>query len=151
MSVAVKWNPAHSIFVLDDAISQMLEWTADLLRLREPESGSAWVPAADMYETPEAIVVELELTGVDRNSLEILFQEEYLFLRGERPLTPQMQAAKIHRVERQYGHFQRVFQIPQPVDSHRISATYEQGVLKISLLKCKVSVSDKVNVVINFE
>ena len=148
MSVAIRWDPAHNIFALEDVINQMLEWTSDLVRLRETEVTTAWVPAADMYETHDVIIVELELTGVDRNSLEILFQDEYLFLRGERPLPPQMRSAKIHRIERLYGHFQRVFQMPQPVDVQHISAAYEQGMLKIILSKFKQSGADKVNVAI---
>jgi HSP20 family protein len=151
MSVAIRWNPAHNIFALDDVINQMLEWPSDLIRIRETEISSAWVPAADVYETNDTIIIELELTGVDKSSLEILFQDEYLFLQGKRPLPPQMQSAKIHRIERLYGHFQRVFQIPQPVDVQHVSASYQQGVLKIMLAKFNQFVSGKVNVSILFE
>ena len=135
MSVAIKWNSTDNIFTFDDMLNQMFECTSDVLLNRETESGGAWAPAADMYETPAAMVVEVELTGIDKNSLEILFQADCLLLRGERPLSPAMQAAKIHRVERLYGRFQRIFRIPQPIEAQQISAVYEQGMLTITLLK----------------
>lgn len=145
MSVVIRWNPTDSIFTLDEIINQMLEWTPDI-EVKKIEMGSAWVPAADMYETDDAIIIHIELAGIDKDSLEILFQDESLFLQGNRPLSAQMQSAKIHRIERMYGYFRRVFRIPQPVDAHHVSASYEQGVLKITLLKSKPSVTDRVNI-----
>lgn len=146
MPVVIRWNPVQNIFTLDDVISQMLEWTSDLMRIQKTEKSSAWVPAADMYETDEAVIIHMELAGIDRNSLEILFQDEFLFLRGERPFSSQMRSAKIHRIERMYGHFQRVFQISQPIDAQHVSASYEQGVLKIVLMKLKHSVTERVKI-----
>ena len=147
MSVVIKWNPANSDFVLDEVISQMLDWTADVISAaKRTERSSAWVPAADMYETEESIIIHIELAGIDKDSVEILFQDEHLFLRGNRPLSDQMQSAKIHRIECMYGYFRRVFQIPLPVDSSHASAAYEQGVLKITLPKLKISAPDGVNI-----
>lgn len=148
MSVVIRWNPTNSIFTLDEIINQMLEWTADVdHEAKKTELGSAWVPAADMYETDDAIIIHIELAGIEKDSLEILFQDDSLFLRGNRPLSTQMQSSKIHRIERMYGSFRRIFRIPQPVDAHHVSASYEQGVLKITLRKLKPSASDdRVNI-----
>ncbi len=147
MSVVISWNPTNSIFTLDEIINQMLEWTSDgSHETNKIEIGSAWIPAADMYETDDAIIIHIELAGIDKDSLEIVFHDESLFLRGNRPLSHQMQSAKIHRIERMYGCFRRVFRIPQSVDPHRISASYEQGVLKITLQKLDVPVFDSVNI-----
>jgi HSP20 family protein len=147
MPTVIRWNSVTNIFALDEVISQMLEWTSDVIQeLKKTEKVAAWVPAADMYETDDAVIIQIELAGIDKDSLEILFQDEHLFLRGNRPFSPQMQSAKIHRIERMYGYFQRVFRIPQPVDSPHISASYDQGVLKITLSKLKPSGADQVNV-----
>ncbi len=147
MSIVIRWNSANDIFALnDDKMNQILEWTTDLLHVRKMEKSSAWIPAADVYGTDDAIIIELELTGIDKNSLDIVFQDGYLFLQGNRPFNPQMQSAKIHRIERMYGQFQRVFQIPHPVDAHHVSASYEQGVLRIILPKLAESVSDQVSI-----
>jgi HSP20 family protein len=152
MSIVMRWNPVHTIFELNDMISQRLEWTAEMLPdERKLEKGSAWVPAADMYETDAAIIIQMELAGIEKDSLEILFQEEYLFLRGNRPLNSRMRSAKIHRLECLYGKFQRVFRIPHPVEARKISTIYEQGVLKIVLPKVNTASFDRVNIPISKE
>ncbi len=150
MSIVIRWDPAHTIFELHDRIGQMLAWTTDMLPdERKPEKGSAWVPTADMYETDAAIIIQMELAGIEKDSLEILFQEEHLVLRGNRPLNSRMQSAKIHRLECLYGQFQRMFRIPHPVDARKISAVYEQGVLKIVLPKVETASGDRVNIPIS--
>jgi HSP20 family protein len=150
MAIVIRWNPATDIFTLDDIMSHILEWTVDSLHARKREKSSAWTPTADMYETEKAIIIDIELAGIDKNSLEILFQDDYLFLRGNRPFSHQMQSAKIHRIERMYGHFQRVFQIPRPVDSQHISASYIQGVLKIILPNVNKPVPDQVSIPVTY-
>jgi HSP20 family protein len=152
MPIVMRWNPAHTIFELNDMLSQMLEWTVDMFHdERKLEKVSAWVPSADMYETDEAIIIQLELAGIEKDSLEILFQEEHLVLRGNRPLNSRMQSAKIHRLECLYGQFQRVFRIPHPVEAQKISTIYEQGVLKIVLPKVNTASFDQVNIPISKE
>lgn len=147
MSVVINWNPTNSIFTLDEILNQMLEWTSESgHEANKIEIGSAWVPAADMYETDEAIIIHIELAGIDKDSLEIVCQDDSLFLRGNRPLSHQMQSAKIHRIERMYGCFRRVFRIPQPVDSQHISVFYEQGVLKITLPRTNTPIVDNVKI-----
>ncbi len=150
MPVVIKWNPARKIFVLDETINQILEQVSDVLHKRKTEASSAWVPIADMYETEEAIVIHTELAGIDKEALEILFQEGYLLIRGKRPFSADMQSAKIHRIERMYGLFQRAFWIPVPVEAHIISASYERGVLKIILPKLTCQEEERVKIPITF-
>ncbi len=115
------------------------------------ETSSAWVPVADMYETDEAVIIDLELAEINKDSLEILYQESYLLVRGERPFSPEMRSAKIHRIERMYGFFQRRFWIPASVDAHTISASYDRGVLRILLLKLRRPETARVKVPITFK
>lgn len=151
MPVVIKWNSASDIFVLDDSLNQALVWSPDMVHAKKSDLNSAWMPAADIYETEETIIIVVELAGIDRDSLEIVFQEGYLLLRGKRPFYPHIQPAKIHRIERAYGCFQRVFGIPKPVDPKQVSASYEQGMLKIALTKRSQPVAETVNIPVNFE
>jgi HSP20 family protein len=148
MPVVIKWNPANNIFSLEDAISQMLDQVSEHMAGRKTEKSSAWVPVADMYETDANIIIDIELAEIDKNSLEILYEEGYLLVRGERPFSSEMQSGRIHRIERMYGAFQRAFWIPTSVDSRMISATYDRGVLRIMLTKVK---TDHVKVPITFK
>jgi HSP20 family protein len=151
MPVVIKWNSANDIFVLDDMLHQTFTWTPEVFQHKKPELSSAWTPTADVYETDETIVVLVELAGINRDSLEIVFQDGYLLLRGNRPFLPHVQPAKIYRIERTYGCFQRAFAIPKPVDPHQISASYEQGIVKIVLRKQPQTTADKVTIPITFE
>jgi len=151
MPVVIKWNSANDIFVLDDTLNQTLGWTADAFHGTRSELSSAWTPAADVYETEDAIVVHVELAGIQRDSLEIIFQEGNLLVRGNRPFHAHIQPAKIYRIERTYGCFQRVFVIPKPVAPHEVSASYEHGVVKIVLPKQQQTVSEKVTIPVTFE
>ena len=151
MPVVIKWNSVDDIFVLDDSLNQTLVWSPEMIHVKKSDLNSAWMPAADIYETQEAIILLVELAGVDRDSLEIVFQEGYLLLRGKRPFYPHIQPAKIHRIEQAYGYFQRVFGIPKPVDTQQVSASYEQGMLKIVLTKHTQAIAENVNIPVNFE
>ncbi len=151
MPVVIKWNSANDIFVLDDTLNHSLGWTATAFQGNRSELSSAWTPAADVYETDDAIVVHVELAGIQRDSLEIVFQDGYLLVRGNRPFHSHIQPAKIYRIERTYGCFQRVFTIPKPVDPHKVSGSYEHGVVKIVLPKQPQTVAEKVTIPVTFE
>ena len=103
-----------------------------------------------MYETDTDIIIQVELAGVDKKLLEIVFQEGYLLLQGERPLNAAMKSAKIHQIERMYGRFQRRFWIPVPTDSQRITASYAQGILHIILPKQHQQHTEHVSVPVTF-
>ncbi len=140
MGMIMKWNSAKDVFAVDEIIDQMiLDWVSRLIRVGKTDVRSAWPPAADMYETPDAIIIHSELAAIDKNSLEIFLQDGYLVVRGNRPLPLPMQTAKIHRIERLYGYFERVFWIPEPVDGQQVAASYEQGMLHIRLVKVNPS------------
>ena len=151
MPVIIKWNPINDIFVLDDTLNQMLGWSAEGVHTKKPEKNSAWTPAADMYETDDAIIIRIELAGIEKDTLEIVFHDGYLVLRGNRPFTPHVQPSKIHRIERSYGPFHRTFQIPKPVDARHVFAVYEQGFLTITLAKLSHPSSDKLKIPVTFE
>ena len=151
MPVVIKWNPISDIFVLDETISHVLDQVSEFIHKRRTETSSAWAPIADMYETDEDVIIHTELAGIDKETLEILFQEGYLRIKGNRPFSPEMQSAKIHRIERMYGFFQRTFWIPTPIDSHSISASYNRGVLKIILPKLKRPDTEQVKIPVTFK
>lgn len=152
MPVIIKWNPTEDLFVLNETFSQMLDQVSNIFQQRKtPEMSSAWAPIADMYETEDAFILHIELAGIDKETLEILFQENALLIRGKRPFNPHMQSAKIHRIERMYGLFQRTFWIPAPVEAQTITASYDRGVLHIHLPKLTHPDVEQVKIPITFK
>jgi HSP20 family protein len=96
-----------------------------------------WNPAVDLYETRDAIVVVLELPGVDPNQTEIQVEPQRLTVRGVRrerhARSPEQRT--YHALELRYGRFERVLALPPSVDSSGTTATYEDGLLEIMLPK----------------
>ena len=135
MPVLVRWNPMNNLFVRDEHLTRMFDHASEGVCGRKTGSNADWQPMADMYETEETVMIHLELAGIDKTSLCIVFQTGSLVIRGNRPLTPEMQSGTIYRIEQMYGTFERAFRIPAAVDVRQITAAYEYGILKITLPK----------------
>ena len=89
----------------------------------------------DVYENDHEIVLQAELPGMKRDEIDIQLTGDTLTLRGERKLVPPQQGEHFHRVERQYGHWQRTIQIETPIETGQVAAGYEDGVLTVHLPK----------------
>jgi HSP20 family protein len=97
-------------------------------------SGS-FVPAVDVYEDPQKLVLKLEIPGVKPEDVDIRLENQNLVVKGERRFEEDEKAENFHRIERRFGSFVRSFTLPQTVDSDSVNATYDAGVLTISLAK----------------
>jgi HSP20 family protein len=89
----------------------------------------------DLLETEETYRIRLDVPGMSKDDLTINYQDNELTVSGERTSTRPEDGAKYVRVERPFGHFHRAFTLPQTVDAAGIEATYENGVLSISVPK----------------
>jgi HSP20 family protein len=98
-------------------------------------TGSSFVPAVDVYEDPQKLVLKLEIPGVKPEDVDIRLENQNLVVKGERRFEENEKAENFHRIERRFGSFVRSFTLPQTVDSESVSATYDAGVLTISLTK----------------
>jgi HSP20 family protein len=101
----------------------------------EQTSPHYWMPAVDVLENQHEIVLEAELPGIKKEDIDIELTGETLVLRGERKLQPVQRGEQFHRVERQYGPWQRTFRIEVPLDTQGVAASYEDGVLTVRLPK----------------
>lgn len=95
----------------------------------------ASVPAADVLETADEIVVQFDLPGHKAEDIRIQIENDVLSVQSERKLDGSRQGETYHRSERGYGKFVRSFGLPATVDSSRAVASYEAGVLQITLPK----------------
>jgi HSP20 family protein len=93
-----------------------------------------WVPAVDVAETQDKILVRAEVPGIKQEDISIEFENGLLTLRGDRKLE-KAEGVTWHRVERIYGNFSRSFTLPRSVDPEKISATYREGILEIEVPK----------------
>jgi len=111
-----------------------------LSRSRLPEealSSGAWAPLADVYETPEGFVVQVELPGLRPEEVEVQVDGDSLVLRGERRMASQARPEAFHRMERSYGAFSRSFRFTAEVDPARVTAQFRDGLLRLELPKVR--------------
>ena len=91
--------------------------------------------AADVVETKDAVVVQLDLPGHDPSKVQVDIDKNVLTVRSERKPAARAEGDKVHRNELGYGMFTRSFTLPATVDGSRTEASYDAGVLTVTLPK----------------
>ena len=96
---------------------------------------SDFTPHVDASETDQGFEVQLALPGVKAEDIHIDFQEGKLTISGERKLERKEEGRRYHMIETQYGSFSRSFYLPDKVEPDKISAHFEDGVLRVNVPK----------------
>jgi HSP20 family protein len=94
-----------------------------------------WAPKLDVSETKDAMVVTAEMPGIDPKEIEIALTGDLLTLKGEKEKETGDKEERFHRVERTYGAFLRSVRLPMAVDGSKVTATFKNGVLVVTLPK----------------
>jgi HSP20 family protein len=98
---------------------------------------SSWTPAVDIAEHDDEYLVKVELPGVNKDEVKLTLENNILTIRGEKKQEKETKKENYHRVERNYGAFQRSFTLPVAVKSDKIDASYKDGILTVSLPKAE--------------
>ena len=100
---------------------------------------TAWLPLVDIFEEPEVIRLVAEVPGVRPEDVKISVEGNLLTIKGTKEQVAEEKAEKVHRYERTYGAFERTFTLSASIDSNKIKATYNLGVLTITLPKAETA------------
>jgi len=100
-----------------------------------PGADSGWVPAIDIYEAPEALVLKLEAPGVDPATIDIAVVGDHLEIAGRKPAEQPPKESRWYRFERRTGEFRRTIPLPFPVEPGKVDATAKHGLLTVLLPK----------------
>lgn len=125
----MKWEPFREVPELRRRFDNLF----DSLIGREVKG--EWVPAIDVSETPDEILVKADIPGIEQKDLSITLSGENLIIKGERKSETEEKTKHSHRIERRYGSFERMIKMPVAVDAGKIKAKYENGVLEVHLPK----------------
>jgi len=101
----------------------------------EPFGLAEWSPPLDVSETDDAVLVNVEIPGIDPKNLDISVAGDVLTIRGEKAEEERHAGRNFHRVERRYGAFTRTLTLPAVVDADHVEAKARAGVLEIRLPK----------------
>jgi HSP20 family protein len=115
-----------------------VEWHLDDLfrhQLRKPNGERAWVPAVDVFEKDDKFVVKAELPGMKEEDVDVSVVGDTLSIKGEKKTETEVKEEDYYRSERTYGSFYRSIPLPSTVDVDKIEASFEDGVLEVTLPK----------------
>jgi len=111
------------------------------------ESNIQFVPRVDIAETEKEYEIEVSVPGLKAEDFNVEITDNVLKISGERKFQTEEKEKTYHRIESFYGSFARSFTLPEDAKSDKISATYENGILKIVIPKdVKKSRSRKIEV-----
>lgn len=96
---------------------------------------NSFSPHVDAYETEKSYEIEASLPGMKREDIKVDFHQGRLTITGERRFRNEENKRHYHLVESSYGTFNRSFQLPDTVDAGRIEASFEDGMLHVSVPK----------------
>ena len=121
----------------------LVDTMSEMARMREYAEGSggqedqrrthatAWVPTTDIFAEGDDLKIRCELAGVRPEEVDISFSDGALTIDGERTGAPE--TTDFYARERYYGRFRRRLKLPQGIDKGAISASFENGLLEITV------------------
>jgi HSP20 family protein len=129
----VRWDPAREVDTLQSEVNRIF----DTFFGGRPGSGGLrrWVPAMDLTETDEHLVLRADLPGLDKDDVKIEVKDGVLTVSGERKAEQEERTDGFYRVERAFGGFSRSMSLPEHVDAEKITAEFDKGVLEVRIPK----------------
>ena len=131
---------AREVDQLQDSIQRMFDNPFTLGATRFPRiEALGWIPPFEITESEKALVMTVELPGLDKSDVKIDISDNVLTLRGEKKSehTEKDEKKEFFLEERSYGVFERSFALPSTVDADRIEARYDNGILTVTLPKAE--------------
>jgi HSP20 family protein len=135
MTVLTRWEPFREVSTLQDRMNRLFSEQFANLGTEESLAAGSFVPAVDVYEDEHAIQLKFEVPGLDEKEIDIRLENNLLTVKGERKIEKETKEENYRRIERRYGTFTRSFTLPTTVSSESVKASYDKGVLTISLPK----------------
>jgi HSP20 family protein len=130
-----RWEPFRNLGDIQGEMNRLFD--TFLGRPAAPASAGRWLPAIDMHETRDELVLTVEVPGVREKDVTVSITGDLLTIRGERRWEDETKDQKFLHVERAYGQFERLVQLPLAVQTDKVKARYRDGVLQITLPKAE--------------
>lgn len=129
----IKWHPVFDLINMRRDVDSVFDhFNSDLSLGGESK---VFMPVVDILEKENGYSLRFELPGVEKNDVKITVHGDTLTVKGEKKQQFEKTGDRYHHIERSYGTFQRSFTLPAAVDSHKIDASYDNGVLTVDVPK----------------
>lgn len=139
----IRWTPRSEldVFVRDPFIRSFWD-----LADETPAQDAVWHPALELVEEKDRLVLELDLPGIEPANVQVQLQDDMLSVHGERKFEAHDDRGKVLKSERASGAFTRTIQLPYRVKNDKVTASYRNGVLTITLPKAEEHVGHQIPV-----
>src|SRR5688500_6261914 len=140
-----------TVRTLVPALDRVLSMNRELDRVftRNFGNSGAWLPAMEVVERADSFVVTLDVPGVSHDAIDLTFDQGALTVRGTRTGAEYGDQDKVYVEERTLGDFERVVRLPDSVDSDRIHASFDRGVVTILIPKAQAARARKIAISAN--
>jgi HSP20 family protein len=132
----VAWSELNRLSSLRDELDTLFEMPFWSNFGRQSQLFSGWSPALDLYQNNDNVIARVELPGMRKEDIEISLHDGMLTISGERK-SETSEGEKAERTERYVGKFRRSISLPTRVDSNKVTASYRDGVLAVTLPKAE--------------
>jgi HSP20 family protein len=129
----VRWDPIRELDSLQGDMNRLFDRFFE--RPGNRGHGRRWIPAMDVAETEDSLVLRGDLPGMTEDDVDIEIKDNVLTVSGERRSESEQRGEGYHRVERAFGRFSRSLTLPQGVDAEKVEAKFENGVLEVQIQK----------------
>ncbi|RAM48690.1 MAG: Hsp20/alpha crystallin family protein [Hapalosiphonaceae cyanobacterium JJU2] len=140
----IRYNPWQEINSLQRQLNRLFDENFTPSRLLE--DGTVKIPAAELQETEKAILLKLEIPGIEAKDLDVQVTEEAVYVSGERKSETKTEEKGYTRSEFHYGKFQRVIPLPTRIQNTKVTAEYKDGILNLTLPKTEAEKNKVVKV-----
>lgn len=135
MSNLIRWEPAREMMTLREAMERLFD---DAFTRPLSIAGNGWaVPAVDMYQTDNEVVVKAALPGMKADDVQLNVTGEVLTIKGEIKQKDELKEKAYHLREQRWGSFERSVILPTEVVADKAKADFENGILTITLPKAE--------------
>src|SRR3954471_6022357 len=144
----VRWEPVRELTSLQSEMNRLFNTFFDTPSAGNGNGGAVrrWVPSMDLVETEDHFVLRADLPGLSEEDVAIEIEERVLTVSGERKAEHETTKEGYHRVERAFGKFSRSLTLPEGVDAEAVTASFDKGVLEISIPKPEEKKPRKVSI-----
>jgi len=134
----IRWEPARELATIQTEMNRLFN------TFFEPPQGAIngqaqalrrWIPAMDLVEAEDDFVLRADLPGLSENEVNIELEDNVLTISGERKAEHEESKQGYYRMERASGNFSRSLTLPEGVDSERVRASFDKGVLEVRIPK----------------
>jgi len=137
----IRWEPFSDIERFEpfrelETLHRQMNRLFDRLAPTDGEKTNfAFVPAAELEETDDAIHLKLEVPGIEAKDINVEVTPEAVSISGERKTETKTEERGMNRSEFRYGRFQRIIPLPSLVQNDKVQAEYKDGILRLTLPK----------------